>query len=416
MVKKIISVILAALMLCVVFASCTDKKTADVSSKITASEQSSSEEIETSSIAASSETKTSSVAESSKEEEEEEEPETSSKKGFNRGETNSETTSSGIKQYKRTDSVMMGAFCFNPYWCTAYGEDYDSRMAMFSDIVRAGYFNTYILGFDKYFIDCAKVIAETGGTIWIMDDKYNSAGGKTTAALEENITYYMNELEKRGIRDVVVGWAWDEPLLNKQTPEDFLTQCKMNYTKFGFRNFPVFATSEFTGKEENDIVVDPNAVMKITKETGVYITDLAYDAYGVDARTDAGKEYYLNYKNTLKERIGHEVNYWYYPCAHTRGVKGINNLTIADEGYCIGHLEFMAEDMLKEKYPGGIILYTFHTTDGLPGLVERLDLKDEHGAYKIYQQSEKWLKYSQLLRDMTAKFSATKTTPFTKVG
>jgi hypothetical protein len=200
------------------------------------------------------------------------------------------------------------------------------------------------------------------------------------------------------------------------------------YKKFGLRNFPVFATGEFSGLEGNEIGVEADEMNKVLTESLKYVTDVAFDAYGVDVRdgvvptaealarwkekispnvTDS-KSYYTEYKKKLVNHVAHPVNVWYYPCAYEAPVgTGLNGINRADEDYCIGHLEFMAEDIMKDEYGAGLILYTYHTSGERYGLQRHLALKDSNGYYKYYPNEEKWDKYFAKLKDICDKFNQT---------
>ncbi len=430
MLKRILAVALAALTFCATLSSCGGEEKA-ASSQITALE-SSSEIISSEQEALISSQKTSSI----ESEIESQEEKTSSKKTALRSDyVISSTTSSEVKRYKKTDNVMLGAFHFSPRWCDSYGVDDKSRLREFREVVEQGYFNTYFLDLNYCFIESAKIVAESGGTFWVGFGNYNS-DKNNEERYKEKVRNCIEQLEKEGLRDLFLGCIWDEPIWNDQKNEDFLTQSRINYTVFGLRNFPVFATGEFSNMEGNDIGATADEMNKITTEAAKYITDAAYDSYGVEVRDGYkwpkdriekmqqkvspnivdGKTYYTEYKRILKEHIAHDVNFWYYPCAYTTGITGgLNGIVTADEDYCIGHLEFMAEDVLKEKYPGGLIIYTYYTFGDKAGFHKRMDLMDEHGSYKFYTEFEKWEKYCDALRNMTQKFNSIKTTPMVTI-
>ncbi len=429
--KNIASLIILA-WVCVFFAGCGEEKI--VSSDI--APESSATVFESSS-----EEQTSSMAVISEEESSEEETSTSSKKTALRDEyIASATTSSEIKKYTKKDNLMLGSFHFSPTWCDSFGSDEKSRMREFREVVEQGYFNTFLLPTDKYLVEATRIVAENGGTVWLGAGKFNSEKN-TIENYTKNIKAKLDALEKEGLRDVVLGFYWDEPIWHGQKNGDFLAQSKVNYTVFGLRNFPVFATGEFSkleGNEANLGGVTADQMRKLDPACAIYITDAAYDSYSVDVRDGAsnggpnqfakwqknvsdkvvdGKSYYTEYKNLLKKHIGHEVNYWYYPTAyfcHLYG--GLGGITYSDEDYCIAHLEFMAEDIMKDEHPGGLIIYTYYTFSDSTGFHKRMDLADSFGNYKIYHDYEKWEKYSDALRNTTAKFNSIKTNPITNLG
>ncbi len=434
MIKRILAVLLASLMLCGIFASCGEKEPADVSSKITASEEASSEETEISSLAASSEVKTSSLVSKEEKEEEEEEASTSSKKGFNRGDTNSETGDSGVKQYKNAGTFMLGSFHFSPTWCTAYGTDHDSRIREFKQVVEQKYFNTYFLPVDETLLEAAKIVAENGGTFWVGGWNYKNEPGDSISAHIDNLNFYFDMLKKEGLWDLFNGFIWDEPMLNDATNDSFLEITKTYYQTFGKRNFPVFAVGEYLNYEGNELNLGITAddINKLEPRAAKYLTDIAFDAYSVDVREGAsnggpsrfakwqesispnvvdGKSYYTELKRLLIKHIGHPANFWYYPCAYLTGLYGgLNSTTVADEDYCIAHLNFMAEDVMKEQYGAGCIIYTYYTFSNKKGFGMFLDIKDAKGNYVIHpEEPKKWEKYCDALRETTKKFNSVKT-------
>jgi hypothetical protein len=327
---------------------------------------------------------------------------------------------------------MLGCYHLAPEWCDHHGSDINSRMKELRDVVEQGYFNTYLLHIGQYLLEGTKIVAENGGTVWIGPNRYNSER-QTIEEYTEEIKYYLDLLTKAGLRDVVLGFWWDEPLWNGQSNDDFLAQCEANY-KLGLRNFPVFALGEFSNHEGN-LDVDPDTMGKLEPYAAKYLTDIGYDSYGVDVRegykhpkevvkewqtvispniTD-GRSYYTEYKKILQNHVGHDANFWYFPCAFGVGIRNsLDNAGYATEDYCIGQLEFMSEDVLKEKYPGGVIIYNYYRFN-YSGFSERMDIKDESGNYKYFPDEEKWEKYSDKLRELKRKFESIKVNPITKL-
>ncbi len=427
--KRILAFGLAALMLCGIFASCGEKKETDASSTNAVSEQASSEESKTSSIS-SSEIETSSLVSSENaSSKKEEQTETSSKKGALRGDDKgSSTESESIIQYKKKNVVGISSYALWPEYCVAFGVDKNSRLREFELMVKENFFNTYFLQLGEYFVDAAKIVAKHGGTIWVYPGLFRTRGNPTAEKdYIERIDMYFDKLKKAGIYDAVNGFAWDEPFINNMTIDDFLLQSEIHYKRYGLRNFPVFATGEYLDYEANLGDLDVNKIAKLETYAAKYITDVAFDAYGTDVRegtdysvklaewqknispniTD-GKSYYLELKRLLKERVGHEVNYWYYPCAFASPVgAGLGGITIANEDFNIGQLDFMSEDVLKEEYPGGIVIFTYCGNKQGGSLAQRTDMKDNNGYYVLYpDHEERYLKYCKRLREWTQKFNA----------
>ena len=434
MIKKILSVLLAALMLFAFATSCNRKPEKDTSSKKKKPTSSQVSDVEsTDDVSSSTMAEVESKDESDDSSYHPYEWELKTKSAFFRDTDEAKqsvSVSSSLKVYKNPNTPGLGCFHFNTGTCEAYGTDTESKFREFTQVVEAGYFNTYLLGAGTNLIRAAKIVAENGGTIWLSAGRFDSKSS-TIEVWGENQKYYLDLLKKEGLYDLVNGYYWDEPIWHGQTNDDFLTQSEYIYKNFGLRNFPVFACGEFSGSEGNpSIGVEADQMRKLAPYACKYITDAAYDSYSVDVRDGApnankyaewtnavggkpitdGKSYYVQYKNHLKELINHPVNYWYYPTAYKTYLwGGLKGLQYADEDFCIAHVEFMAEDVLKEEYAGGLILYTYYDYHGkYTGFASHCDVKDKDGNYLIYPDAEKWPNYCNTLRETTKKFNTVK--------
>ena len=415
--RKLIAILTAVFILIPFAVSCGDNENVSstpVSSEVTASENSSSETSsenkKTESKKESSSKKTSSVKVESEE--------SSSRKNAVRPgdeeETSSETESESIKIYKNNHTAGLACYNFEMKNCDALGTTDDAREEEFTDFVNQKYFNTYYISLDKYALKSAEIIAKSGATIWLMPERFNSSNTKIESFIE-NVKYYVDLLTKHGYGEIINGFHWDEPIWNGQTNADFLAMTKALYQNFGLRNYPVFALGEFSDLEGN-LDVNPDDMGKSETSSLIYITDVGYDSYGVDVRDGVnyshllpqwqekispnvvdGKTYYTEYKEYLKRHVNHPVNFWYYPSAHRT----------ADEGFALGHLEFMAQDVLKEEYVGGIAVYTYYPWRDEPGFLWRSDIKNEHGDYKYANSNyEIWNSYCDALRRIRKQFDA----------
>ncbi len=338
----------------------------------------------------------------------------------------SATVSSSVKHYNNPDNIGLVAYHCSLRWCDTYGTDDASRLREFTEIVEGKYFNQYFLSSDiNDILIEAELIAKAGGSFWI--GLSYDAKTETIKEYEEKLRNILDALEAAGYRDLVNGIHWDEPYYNNYTPADLQAQMKVNYTVFGLRNFPVFGLSEFSDATPQ-VNKNGDPMPWVSAEYSKYITDAGYDYYSVDVRSGAsngnggayrqhseylgetvttGQELYLAYTRRLKKMIGHDFNLWYFPNAY--GTKTWDG--VADEDYCVAHLKFFAEELLKEEYAGGIAVYTYYThttTHGYIGLKERIPIKDEYGNYTHFPESEKWPNYFKLLQEYNVKFSSIK--------
>ncbi|MEE1279711.1 MAG: hypothetical protein UHH95_02630 [Oscillospiraceae bacterium] len=348
------------------------------------------------------------------------------------------TVSEAIKKYKGKGTYQVGAFMLNMTYCvTAYGEDRNSRLKEFSDAVNSGYFNCYLISDGGYLEDMLPIIAESGGEFWFQFGRYNE---KTTP---QGYIQYVRErlaiIREYGCEDLLLGCYWDEPIWTGMRNEDLAEQMRINYQVFGMRNLPIFATGEFSNLEGNSDSlggVTADQMRKVLRPTCKYATDIAFDDYSTDVRDAAyysdstiakwaeatnnvferkfgrkmksGKDHYIAFKEHLLEYIGHDANFYYFPCAYSSPVTGGINASVT-EAYCTAHLEWMAEDVLNDKRGGGVYLYAWRRNTGI-ALNQVLVLEDEYGYPLMFPDREKWETYSAALKKVCEKFSATKQT------
>ncbi len=342
------------------------------------------------------------------------------------------TVSETIKQYKNPGTYMIGAYQCRMSTMTAYGSDDKSREKEFADVVKSGYFNCFQLVGDKYFETELKYIAEAGYTFWLSMPRYNS-NTMTEESYTQKVREVLERIKKVGCLDLLNGFYWDEPIWTGMSNEDFLTQTKIHYVTFGLRNFPVFATGEFSDHEGNTDNLDgvtADQMKKILPSSMIYLTDVSYDSYGVDVRDNAvyseswgkdreeytgnvmtvrtGKDYYRAYKEWLFKYMGHPANFYYYPCAYECNTTG-GIVQTADEAYCQAHLEFMAEDLLADERGAGLFMYGFASGSNRH-LDQVLVFEDRNGNPTMYPDTEKWYSYSASLKQIRQKFDAKKVT------
>lgn len=339
------------------------------------------------------------------------------------------TVSSGIKQYKNPGTYMIMAFQCRMGYCVSNGTDFASREKEYADVVRSNLFNTYFTTTGQYLLTELKYIKEAGASFWLGMGSWHSED-QTIEEYTANLRYWIDLIDKEGCLDLLNGFTFDEPIWHGQSNADFLKQTEVHYKVFGLRNFPVLATGEFSGEEGNDLGIGAEDMDQMTRAGGKYVTDIAFDSYRVDVRDGApnnnryqawtellkrpvknGRDYYTAYKEYLLEYIGHPVNFYYYPNACLFNlVGGLNGQKYADEDYCYAQLEFMAEDVLKYEYGGGLVIFNYNNNGSYLGLRNFLDIKDENGQYIYYTDSEKWVNYTQLIKDVRKKFDSVKQT------
>ena len=426
--KKIVSILLAGLFAAFLLASCKsggeNLSSALVSSEAAQSEEASSEAAQSENTS-SGEKKNSSVVTTTSAPQDNKN--SSSKKSVLDRNTSSESEGISVKYYNK-GTVGLGAHEFRLDLCTAAGSDDEAKLEEFTDVVNEGYFNTYFVSLDTKILDVMEPIAKSGGTVWISGTR--NVTESNIDSIIDDIKYYLDLLDKQGYKDLVNGVYWYEPLWEGSiTNSEFLKLTQAIYQKLGLRNFPTFAPHNFisaTGNETEE-QADKNEV--ILTSSLKYVTDISFTAYGYDVRDGAKLseaklnelrntispeietpgDYYIYAKKKLHSLAGHPVNTWYYACAYDFNLTvGLDGLKKADEDYCIGHLEFMSNDVLKSEYQGGIIIHKYYIKNGGIGFQRHLPLKNSKGNYKYYPSDEKWDNYGNALKKVKEKFDSKK--------
>ena len=350
------------------------------------------------------------------------------------------TVSNAIKQYKNPHTYQVGAYQLHMQWMESYGTDRESRKKEFYDVCNSGYFNCYLIGDGGYLQDMLPIIAESGGSFWLSLGRFSNNTSTARQDYIKKVNDYLDLIESYGCSDLLLGCYWDEPIWTGMKNENLAEQCRINYQVFGLRNFPIFACGEFSSEEGNSEAlggITADQMRKVLPETCKYVTDIAYDSYNIDVRDGAkytaetlarydeatnhvmerkfgrkissGKDYYIAYKEHLLEYIGHEANFYYFPCAYTANPQGGLVSGGADEAYCQAHLEWMAEDVLADRRGGGVYMYNYKGTNSL-SLDKILVLNDEYGYPMMHPDWEKWESYSAALKRVREKFDAAKQT------
>ncbi|MBQ9937648.1 MAG: hypothetical protein IJO86_04900 [Oscillospiraceae bacterium] len=326
-------------------------------------------------------------------------------------ETSSQTESEGVKVFKNNNCVSLGAYHLSMVFCDFYGDDFESRKKEFTEVVNSGYFNTYFLPLDTYLMTELEIIAKAGGSAFI------SAGIIDTNQIESyvnRIKIYIDTANKMGYGDIIEGFYWDEPVsLFDMKNEALYEYTKALYKAFGKRIYPIMASGDFLLEDAHSYTFEEaDAINKQHPKALSYATDIGFDYYWCDARSEDGKEYFSHTRQILLNYIGHDANFWHWPCAYTTELSNsVDGITKANEEYCLEHLNFLASDILSLEYPGGIVLYTYYgkAHDNRYNTMQHfLEFKDKNGNYTIMPTAQKWKKYSQRLLELNNLFSSKK--------
>ena len=360
---------------------------------------------------------------------------TSSKQGVNRpqeGENTSQTSSESTKvAVSPQNAANIGVYHFNEKWTTNLGKGEDIGFFEFESVLKEGYFNTVIVEKDtlkkeKFWDICRRYNVTVWMDMWTYFDSSRWTIEEYFSTFDEiiqNLRYEPDKWER------FLGFHFEEYVWRGQTNEDYLAQSRELYTRYGKRNYAVFATGEFTGVEGNEHLHGTAAdeSKKMLTSSLKYTTDVGFDSYGVDVRDGApevyhkeipaivdGKSYYKELADLLLRITGHPANLWFYPTAYTCRVNsGLDGTGIATESYCTAHLSYMYELLEQYEYKGGLMLYTYTQFDNKEevGLKSHLVLRNASGEHMIDPDINKWTYYSKLIKRITEdyKYNARKT-------
>jgi len=288
--------------------------------------------------------------------------------------------------------------------------------------VNKGYTNGYCVQLNheigQVIMQC-KLALKYDDIVWLGAPIFRSQN-ESLEAYMDRVDVGVQKIKDEGVWDAVVGFHWDEPILNKQTNQDFYEMTKALSEKYGKRIFPVFSCYEITGYKGNE--EDKLGEIQFEKYASEYITDIGFDSYGQDVRPEyaeamrpkieafakrfpevtSAEAYYRFYTKKLKELMIGEPNIWYYPCAYI-----CNTWTgeKTNEDYCIAHLEFFLKLLKEQEHPGGIHVYNWKTWyDYRPALDYFLDA----------DCPERWNRYEKVLKDVCKEVDSLKLNPYKK--
>ena len=301
------------------------------------------------------------------------------------------------------------------------------------DIISAGYVNslceTSLLRDKEYW----KFIIDNDLTVWY---DANSLFDSSTTTLDSYLSYLYKTVDQYIIPfpdrwERFNGFIYNEKIRRGEDSDDFVAETQAVYRKYGKRTLAILATGEFSDIDGND--GNAKNMNKFRGDALRYVTDVVFDSFTIDVRDGEhnnavkekyqefmpevvdGKSYYRELTELLIDRVEHQVNIWFMPCAYNVLTESnADGIERADEEFCLAQLDFFYEELSEYDNTGGLMLYTYgmSSTDegkrGLRGLKYRLAVENDEGGYKIRPDEEKWLKYSERLKEIVNDFNTKK--------
>ncbi len=319
---------------------------------------------------------------------------------------------------------MWGFNSWADYYTTNGENTAADKLREVEDVLAAGYLNHMFVSYDENFTKVLALCKKYDVDVWVSSGFFYSHK-QTIENYMLNVEEKVNDIIEAGMWDNFMGFYWDEPFLNGMTNEDFYLMTKTLFQKWGKRNYPIFSQNAFLGTSDT--------VEQVRTSSFEYVTDVSWDNYSYDVREEAksntaqnnqikknaetfgvemetAEDYYRFIHSKLMEKIDHDVYVWFHPTAW------ITSTYIggrADEGYCVGHLEFFLKLLSEQEHPGGITLYSYASWS-YPGIEQYLEVPNiQTGEQLLYPEVEKWTEYSQDLKNMVKQFRTRKLTALT---
>lgn len=322
---------------------------------------------------------------------------------------------------------MWGFNSWADYYTTGGKNTAADKLREVEDVLAAGYLNHMFVSYDENFEKVLALCKKYDVDVWLSSGFFYS-NKQTIDNYMLNVEEKVNDLIAAGMWDNFMGFYWDEPFLNGMTNEDFHLMTKSLFQKWGKRNYPIFSQMAFLGDDD---------IEQVQTSSFEYVTDVSWDNYSYDVREiaknderqnaqlkknaeaygvpmETAEDYYRFIHSKLMEKIDHDVYVWFHPNAWiTSTYATLTNPNRADEGYCVGHLEFFLKLLNEQKYPGGITLYSYASWSW-PGIEQYLEVPNiQTGEQLLYPDVPKWKEYSQDLKDMVKSFRKRKLSTIT---
>ncbi len=344
----------------------------------------------------------------------------------------SQTQSSGVVQ-KINNFVEFGVYHFQPHWTTHYGTASFQRLEEFEDVIKQGYFNSFIISpqtVGNY--EMWEIVKKYDLRVWLSLYSYYDSRKQTLDSYMNTVEGYYQQIavDKERLK-YFQGFIFDEPIYRGGSNADFLAATEALYKKYGKRINVVEGVDAFINWRSEKDNPDINAydVKRGHSDAFKYVTDIGFDHYWYDIRegaqnggeienyaknnkniTDAKSFYKENIRITL-EATGGNKNVWVWSCAYATDIRGgLNGIMRADEDYCLELLDFYDEVLRSQKHQGGLYGYTYinSTTDAEEvGLSSKLVVKVNGEQKLLPEHKDKWVRYSNRLKELCKQYRNT---------
>ena len=201
-------------------------------------------------------------------------------------------------------------------------------------------------------VEEAKKVKAKNGMCWlyaIIPFKYPGTDSlEFSDGFEEELKKTLQGYKDAGVWDAIAGFETEEITCNI-TQKQFIFYSKYLRDLCPEKRL-LACTSPYEIKGhvwESGFEVKP-----MNKETFAYVTDIGFDMYWTIDYAE-----HEEMLNDMKQKLGRDdVRIWFFPCTYH-----YNHKPEVDEDYLIKSLDIAYDLLKKEKYPGGICMYTWRT-------------------------------------------------------
>ncbi|MGN0492709.1 MAG: hypothetical protein ACI4F7_03590 [Acutalibacteraceae bacterium] len=230
-----------------------------------------------------------------------------------------------------------------------------NKVDMLDKYTDMGFMNHFQLPADDF--DRMRKIAAAGGKFWAYAHiglYSKNVDGKIIYGLDDDyrqkIADYVQMFKKEGIWDAIIGFEYDEPML--QSTNELVEKVSAEFAKYGKRQLAIFSYYEIiegSHPSSNDPEYGKEGHI-ITSESCRFFTDVGFDLYGT-----ADYDEHAKVLSELKRRIGRDdVHIWLVPCTWS-----IFNRF--GQEHALNHLNMCYKLLMEQEHPGGLTCYNWHS-------------------------------------------------------
>ncbi len=235
-----------------------------------------------------------------------------------------------------------------------FGWKKDKKVPMLEKYRDLGFMNVYQFQGDYALM---REMAAKGAKFWAYIQNigfwHKNEDGKHIYGINDNWREVIDErvqtFKDEGIWDAVLGFEWDEPML--QSTNELVEMVAEYLAQFGKRQFAIFSVYEIK-EGSHPRSTDPEFGKEghiINEQSCRFFTDIGFDWY-----SNIKYEDHLWLLNEMKRRVGRDPYIWFVPCTWS-----ISNRF--GQEHAVAHLDLCYKLLKEQDNPGGLCCYNWHS-------------------------------------------------------